>query len=435
MVLDANKLITVIICFILCIAAKKYTKTWLNPLSMFSGIWSIILFLSTLGLHGLKTASCNTYYVICAGVTCFAVGYLLTYKSRYSFTFNKSYKHAGNEYVLRYQVIYILGIICIIYFAIKFLSVASIFFSGNGLAAIRVMAQSEEAATTGGGKFLNAVRILLVMPYAYAIIPITAMEIWFGRKDKKVLFICLSIIALRVLSEGGRISVVYFALHLLIGFSLLESYAMRIHDLSKRIRKNRKKLRIGVLVLVVIVLLASMSRSMNSLSTVTYYYFSMQPYMQEIWSKAVDEAHIIGYGVGSFNGLIFPILYLLKNILGIPFTTHFRQVYDMILETDSQWQIISSYYTRANAYVGTFWYFYLDGKVFGIILLSLIYGIMGGRLYSKAKRHTNIKNACLYSFYMQSIALSFSGFAFSSMYYGLAFLFIIFIAYKKRGKE
>lgn len=79
---------------------------------------------------------------------------------------------------------------------------------------------------------------------------------WKGKR-----FICLSIIALRVLSEGGgRISVVYFALHLLIGFSLLESYAMRIHDLSKRIRKNRKKLRIGVLVLVVIVLLASMSR-------------------------------------------------------------------------------------------------------------------------------------------------------------------------------
>lgn len=175
---------------------------------MFSGIWSIILFLSTLGLHGLKTASCNTYYVICAGVTCFAVGYLLTYKSRYSFTFNKSYKHTGNEYVLQYQIIYLLGIICIIYFAIKFLGVASIIFSGNGLAAIRVMAQSEEAATTGGGKLLNAVRILLVMPYAYAIIPITAMEIWFGRKDKKVLFICLSIIALRVLSEGGRISVV-----------------------------------------------------------------------------------------------------------------------------------------------------------------------------------------------------------------------------------
>ena len=434
MVLDVNKLITVIICLILCITAKKFTKTWLNPLSIFSGIWSIILFLSTLGLHGLKTADCDTYYVICTGVICFAVGYLLTYKSRYSFTFNRSYNHADNEYVLRYQIIYILGIICIIYFAIKFLSVASIYFSGNGLAAIRVMAQSEEAATTGGGKLLNAFRILLIMPYAYAIIPIAAMEMWFGRKDKKVLFICLSIIVLRVLSEGGRISIIYFALHLLIGFSLLESYGMKMRDLSNKIRKNRKKLRIGVLVLVVVVLLASMSRSMNSLSTVTYYYFSMQPYMQEIWSKAVDEAHIIGYGVGSFNGLIFPVLYLLKNILGIPFTTHFGQVYNMILETDSQWQIISSYYTRANAYVGTFWSFYLDGKVFGIILLSIIYGIMGGRLYSKAKRHTNVRSACLYSFYMQSIVLSFSGFAFSSVYYSLAFLFIIFVAYKRRGK-
>ena len=207
-----------------------------------------------------------------------------------------------------------------------------------------------------------------------------------------------------------------------------------MQDIAKKIRRNRKNLKIGVFLLVIILIIASLSRSVSSLTTVTYYYFSMQPYMQEVWSQIVDEAHLIGYGVGSFNGFIFPFLYLFKNILGIPFSTHFNQIYNMILATDSQWQIISSYHTRANAYVGTFWYFYLDGRVIGVILLSFLYGVMGGRLYSKAKRHTNVRSVCVYSFYMQSIILSFSGFAFSSMFYGIAFLFIIFVAYKKEGK-
>ena len=414
--------------------SKKLTKKWINPLSVFSGIWTVILFLSILGLNGLKTANYNTYYIICAGVISFAVGYLLTYKSKVFFSFNKKRTFTDGKYVLQYQIIYILGIICIVYFAIKLLSVVSLYLSGNGLAAIRVLAQSEGAATTSGGKLINAVRVLIIMPYAYAIIPITAMEIWFGKKNKKILFICFAIIALRVLSEGGRISIIYFALHLLIGFSFLESYGKAMQDIAKKIRRNRKKLKIGVFLLVIILIIASLSRSVSSLTTVTYYYFSMQPYMQEVWSQIVDDAHLIGYGVGSFNGFIFPFLYLFKNILGIPFPTHFNQIYNMILATDSQWQIISSYHTRANAYVGTFWYFYLDGRVIGVILLSFLYGVMGGRLYSKAKRHTNVRSVCVYSFYLQSIILSFSGFAFSSMFYGIAFLFIIFVAYKKEGK-
>lgn len=107
--------------------------------------------------------------------------------------------------------------------------------------------------------------------------------------------------------------------------------------------------------------------------------------MFETWADRIDSAGVVGFGIGSLNGLFFAIFYLIKNILGVPFPCQFSDVYQMILLTDSEWQIITDATNRANAYVSTFWYFYLDGREIGVVVLSILYGYIAEALFQQAK--------------------------------------------------
>lgn len=59
----------------------------------------------------------------------------------------------------------------------------------------------------------------------------------------------------------------------------------------------------------------------------------------------------------------------------MPFSTHWKAVYDLIRLTDSEWLTITAQSTHANAYVSAFWFFYLDGRIVGIIIGFALYGI------------------------------------------------------------
>lgn len=432
-----EKIFIVLVCLELAVFARKRTKQWTNPLTVFSLIWSMLFLLAGLELYDIYSATSDTYMLLFCGVIFFSIGFFITYgfRRKHSITISiKQRSSINSNWKIRYPFIYILGLICLIYFGVQFVKVATVLFSGNGLAAIRQMAQNASSVnSTSGSKIINALRILIILPGSLAIIPLTAVDMWFGRKDKKLIFLCIGIILLRVLSEGGRILIVYFALHLFIGFIFAEKSAKQSEWLSRirKIRKKKKTLRCMVLGLLIFLVWSTFSRTGSNLMKTTYYYFSMQPYMFETWAKEADARNITGFGVASFNGFIFPVLYLLKNMLGIPFPNHFDSVYQLILDTDSQWQVITKNIVRANAYVSNFWVFYVDGKIFGVVLFSLLYGVIAGNIYSSAVKHTNIKTVCMYSFFLQCIVLSFSGFAFSSLYYCIAFVVLSVLAFKK----
>lgn len=429
--MEAYIVFIVAICLFLCVIGKVLTKKLINPVTVFCGEWAVIIMLAGLKLNGLKSASDSTFLIFLSGSVFFTIGFFLLFKSRIRLTIGRRSKYT-TDFVLKYKLVYALGSICVIYFMFQFIQVIPLILSGSSLGTIRALAQNKEVVSSFSGKIINAIRVLVIMPFSYAILPVTAMDFWLGKRDKKLLLLCGLILFLRLMSEGGRISILYFALHLFVGFTYFKDKTQksRMVELLGKIRKSKKVLYIGMIFMAVIILWASLSRTTNNFLSVLYYYFAMQPYMFEVWADVVVDRGIVGWGVGSFNGMIFPFLYLIKNILGVGFPAHFERVYRIILETDSEWQIISAFGTRANAYVGSFWYFFLDGGVVGVCLLSLIYGAIGGKLFANAKHRMSIKEICLYSFYMQSVVLSFSGFAFSSVYYGLAYVFLMFFFYK-----
>lgn len=147
--------------------------------------------------------------------------------------------------------------------------------------------------------------------------------------------------------------------------------------------------------------------------------------MFEQWAEKADKLHLLGYGMASTNGFSFAVFYILKNLGLMSYPEAWHSINTIIGETQTQWMIISSFSSRANAYVSLFWYLYLDGRVVGIIIGMLIYGIIGARSYWTALKNMSCKAMCIYAFILQGLIMSFVRLQFGNIIYAVAFIMIL----------
>ena len=282
-------------------------KDKINPLIIFSILWTVILFLSALGLYGLDRASDRGYAVIAIGMFGFGVGYLAFSN------INVKLYNGDRSYNIREKVILILSIITIGLYFIDFMKVVGYLMNGQTLAYIRALSQDSTSILYSNRSNLEiAFRTFIIQPFTLAFQVIVAMEFWNGKR--KWIIIDGIIIALRLLSEGSRSLLLYLGLHLIITFVLNDkvSYYVDLYR-TKEIRKYRKcVLGIMTVVAVVLIIITTISRSGERALRTTYYYFSMEPTMLSLWIENIKE---YGYGLASINGLVFPVIYVLKNIL------------------------------------------------------------------------------------------------------------------------
>jgi oligosaccharide repeat unit polymerase len=304
------------------------------------------------------------------------------------------------------------------------------------MAFIRQMAQAN--AESGGG-LMDAIGTIFLNPIVMALQPIVACDVWYGKKSKKLLILNVIILFFRTLTDGSRSTLIYFAFHFFIAFILYfgkRTKRQKEVDISKdKKKKNKKIVRVMIIVAIFFIVLTTISRSGNSAVRYAYLYFTMEPYMMEIWASKVDAAGLAGYGLASTNGFSFFVLYLLKNFRVLSdYPMFWHTINNIIAETESQWQIITSTGTMANAYVSLFWYFYLDGGVIGIIVGSFVYGGFCAKYYWNAMKNMSPRTVAIYCFIIQGLFMSFVRFQFGNITYATAFV-VLMLAYKRSNKR
>lgn len=432
--------ISIILCIILIAIAltttKNFLKNIINPLLIFGIIWFLILWFNSLHLFNLNKSEDGIYFMILIGIISFLLGYLIVYmfKKRYRLIVNYKYdklkSNSYKQYSPRYKLLCILGTICIVYYIKNFITVVNLLLQGNDLSIIREMAQDSESILNIRSNIENAIRILFILPWSMALEAIVAVDFWKGKRYKPLLIICIIIIVLRVITDGGRTPIVNFMIYFIVSYILSMNKEKNIKIQNKKSKNKRWYLIIGMIIGVIILYYTTISRAGKTVLKTTYYYFAMEPYMFDIWSRIVNNNNLVGFGLASMNGFVFPVLYLLKNILGIGFPKYWSSIYDMILLTDSKWQIITETGISANAYVSMFWFFYLDGRVLGIVIGALVYGMIACSTYFAAMKYNTSKHICIYALILQGLFFSFIRFPFTNLYYSLEILFVIFIAYR-----
>lgn len=424
-----------VLCIFLCILGKITEKKIFNPVTSFYALWAIILILNSLQLFNIKETRSAIYDYILYGLIAYAVGFYIIrgWSRKYKIVIRKKFNRSEQRYNIRYKFLYILCIIALVILMIDLKSMLSILLSGGGLALVRYTAQNSEISRSG---IVNAIDVLIATPLCLALQPIVAVDFWLGKRDKKLIFLDLVLICTRVLAKGGRSPIIYLTLNMVIVYTFMDigkrnGYSEKI----KKYIKESKKLILTIFVVGFSILIYTTLSRESTWSTI-YYYFAMEPYMFDSWSVQVDSAKLFGYGLASLNGFFFALFYFIKNFLRLgSFPQYWYSIYQMIALTDSQWQVITPGGTRANAYVSLFWFFYLDGRVLGIIIGCFLYGIIMSCLYSEVIKRGNMKNICLYSFMMQGLLFSFVRMQLSSIYYAIAVIMICFIAFKKINKK
>lgn len=402
-----------------------YRKHRITPLFIFSLLWSFILFLSALRLYNLDKPSDQGYVVIAIGMLGFGIGYLAFGK------INIKIQKGNQLYLTRNRIIWILAAITIGLYFTDFMKVISYLINGQTLADIRALSQdSGSILYSNRSSFETVIRTFIIQPFALGFQVIVAMEFWNGKK--KWLIADVIIILLRMLSEGSRSLLLYLGIHLIIIF-ILDNKASYYIDLyrTKKAKKDRKRiLRIVTVIAVIIIIVTTLSRSGDRAVRTTYYYFSMEPTMLSLWIAKVKE---YGYGLASINGVIFPIIFIVKNLLGLGnYPSYwYNDIFLLINDTDKTWRTISSFdNTQANAYVSIFWFAYLDGGYIGTFLILFIIGAIYSFTYNYTYKYKNKKSICIYAYLLQGLLFSFVRLQFADVSYALGFIFLMLFAFR-----
>ena len=412
-----------IFCFLL---GWKKNRFILNPLSIFSAIWLIVVLCAF--THGkLNRPQDDTVLMLITGTLAFSVGSIVAQNSKKRIYKFKSLKTTvdGTRYVLRYNVIYILSVICILAYLYNLFELIKRVGSGN-LGLIKLYLQTNENGRTS---WLNAFYYLLVDPLTVAI-PICAIaDFIFGEKDKKLFVLAVVLTIVKTVTNATRstigILVVYFAVGNMM-YIKMKGYDV---GLKKFIRKRKKQIFISCFVAIIAFVYMTVARGLDVWDNL-WTDFALPTSLFEYWKKMVDNQNIHGYGLGSLHGFLYPIFYFGKNIFKIPIPKYVETIHTLTNDTESF--VWASNTVTANAYVSIYWYFYTDFRFAGILVGLFVIGYFAEKTYCNTLYYKGAKNYAIYCFFLHMVIFSIVRMPFTIVSSALGFVFVVFVLYRKR---
>lgn len=408
----------VYLCALICLigvgVAYLRDRSWCSPLVLFGFFWALMLFLSGLELYGIYPASDYSLFLITIGTISFIIGGLI--KSRTKIKAPKSYVINQRLYIIA-VIICILSLYLNISFIIEFIkSGFDIHYIYTIMAGI-VGGRDNEMSGLYDPK-LEIIQQFIGYPLLYTLVPISIVE-YISKKEKLYLFIAILLSLLRFLFDFRRtyivIIIVFIAFVLILkrqrnninrqdSFERLYSYILRrkkeTHPHQKSIANlfSKKKIIIGVVLIGLAAGFSFMSSTRRgdkgseeySLSSNFYYYYvGSIPYFS-IRLSSLDDVNYT-YGLTSFRGLASPVFAAL-GLLGFEKPPLMEIANENVNSLHDTVELISEDHPF-NSYATCFFEFYLDAGVFGIIVLSLLFGFYSEKLYFKAKAHKT--NRCI----------------------------------------
>lgn len=415
------------LCIVFAIYGIRKDKVILNPLTLFCSIWGIITLFSSMHLYGLYEADEIIYFYILVGCAFFVIGYLFIHNINFKI---RNIRNKSYGYSINYRLIYILIVICTIYYLYQ------IYLLRGKIAVINLWSIQQylrnDIETLVTNKYLRALNSFIIGPISFAIPSLTAADIWIGKRDKHLIALTAAMLIVKVISTANRSTLMIFFL-LLIADAMIKLKFQQV-DIYSKWKSSSGKLRRNIRLIFVagVILFIAMTISRNlQIGKSLYLYFSIQPYMFQLWSEQAISQQLIGYGTASLSGFVFPIVYAIQLLFGLPsMPLHYQNIYDMINSTVNSWQIVGED-IPANAYVSIFWYFFVDGRIIGIIVGSLIFGIICGHFLKMIAKHFNVKTLCLYNTILIAVLYTYVRMQFSQANFALSLLFVWLFAFKR----
>lgn len=378
----------------------KY-KDKLCPLNIFVPFFTICTFLGSLALYGKNQGSFLTYSLIFISLLMYTLGFEIVLKIRDSKVVKKSCWDGFEYTVINKTFVYILALFSLIINTQKFMKVLPLLLTGLSLGNIRgeYLTGTDKSALT---VFLDSgigSGVLL------ALMVVVSIEFIFNKKKDMILFFLVVVnVLLSTLSTGGRLLVYDFAIMLAFSFLCYRSLFANetIINTLAELRNNKKTRKIVMFILFVgalTLITVTIERQGKTESFVEAVYADFSCFVP-LMSKTLDmvkETGDLTFGISSFDGFII-IINILLSILRLPQITGVNTIntYDSVFLN-----IGGGNY--ANAYVSYIFYFYLDGRIIGVILGSILFGAVSKKIYQKMRKEPSKRSVAMYLFLMYFI--------------------------------
>lgn len=377
-----------VICLLIGLYSFKKDKRLYSPLVLFASFWGVLIFLSGLHLYGLFNTSDYVYLIVFLGVVSFFLGTLFVSKKN---IINQKKNNILNKKIYKLAVVVC---ICALYLNISF--IFKFLASGFDIHYIyQAMASLSEGNDEELLKLYNPTLVIIQQfigyPLLFVIVPISIAE-YVECKNKRYLYIAVLLSLIRFLFDFRRtylvIILMFLALYLVIRKKEQgENFLKKINTFNKKI-SLKKKLFIAFVIVLIGYFFSSLSSARRGdegseeyslFSNFYYYYVGSLPYFS---SRVSMLGHFdFTYGLTSFRGLFSPIFAIL-GMMGMDKPDLMQLANDNINDLHNVVLLITKEH-YSNSYATCFFEFYLDGGIWGVVILSIVFGLYSEYLFKK----------------------------------------------------
>ena len=275
----------------------------------------------------------------------------------------------------------------------------------------------------------DVARVILLSPASALMAPVAAYY-FFGSKEKKTRNILAAVSVVNLVTSslaggGGRLGYILFAVYYLLAYNHLK------HTGSLRKKFNTKKLLVaacvcGVFVLGFTIIRTGFGNLFKQFST----YFGMPPALLAKWLPFIGGGAGFTFGLTTLFGLHSYGFRALKTIgLGAAVPAIYNVAFYNILSAEKFVPMGNG--MNYNAFVTPVYYFFADGGLIGVILFSLVFGIICSLLYSSFRKTGDLKHFLLYSLMVYAILISFMRIQTAIPSFIISILFVLLLFNKK----
>ena len=420
--------LTSALCFLVAVLGYRKYKFILNPITSMFAFWGIILPFTNLGLYDVTNPDYRVYVIIVIGLTSYLAGVLVSAKNirfKIGNIHSTTIKH-NIDYVIRYRLMYVLCAIALIYYISQFLIVFRLLLSGNTYAYVRQLNTMAEENPLYSSYAKYLVKVFIAIPTTYVAIAILPIDLFMGKKNKILIIESILLLALFVLTTGGRSVILFVLIYFAFVFLL---YAKKYKHIELKSIKRYKKIVIVAAVAAILFLhtmtTARKGADVDLLRQFFVYYVAPIRHFDH-YIDVVNDSGVYGFGMSSFYGLLYPILFILKTI-GIfsTYPTFVTNIHYMSFEMMERGTNIGGG-MYMNAFVTIFYQPYLDGRYLGVVICLFIFGVMCGRTFVNAYYKESLRSLLLYILLLQKIFSSVVRFYFTQQAQSLAFVLAFF---------
>ncbi len=431
--------ISIVLLFFFLLFFYLRDKQLYNPIFIFVGFWTLILFLSSLNLFDMYAPSNFAYFIVLLSLVSFILGVLITrhvlYTSTFTFMKRKTQSKVVTSFRMNTRLFNFLLVLLLIYNISNAIWVVSLLTKGYSLDLIRLFYFNPSYASIIGAdlptlfgniRILKFIEVYFNLPMQYILTAYLSFNIFSKNRNNKHIFLIILIILTSTLYTGGRV-ILY-----ILGVELFISLLITRKTLRKRTVLIFAS---GVIIIVTLLYLLSIYRNSaveyNVLRSIYIYFTGGVTHMSILLENNLMDYNS-NFGLNLISGFVQPIFMVLENI-GINISPRFLADSNNLLIYVSETSQIGENISF-NAFTTMFFAIYLELGLIGLFFVPMVFGMISYNIYSKIIRNKLERDIVLYLLLIQGIITSMIRWQFMIVSYAMAFYFIK-ILYSKTHKK